>query len=1206
MRNTGPQPERCKRQTRNTVWMLFILLLSGYSLMARQEQGITLMEKDVSLDVLLKKIEIQTDYSFWYESKVLKTARKVTINVHNAPIAKVLEICFTDQPLTYEIIGKTIVIRKKKAGSSRVRGELQAGSFTDIRCAIRNEKGEPLAGVNIRVKGTLQGTATNEQGIFTLPGVSRHSILEMSIAGYKTRLYKVEDETNINIILEQEVRTMDDVVVTGFQKIDKKKFTGSVVQLDKELINRSGYLDVSKMLQGTAAGVSVQSPSGTFGATPKIRIRGNASISANQEPLYVLNGVPIGAPANISVNQLYSGDPASLLSSVIAGLNANDIEDIFILKDGSATALYGTRAANGIISITTKKGAKGTLAVNLSSAVSIGVKPDITRFNLMNSSQQIDLARDLFNYGYLSILNYPSSTGAFTDAYFRYAENRITRDQFNQEVYDAKYANTNWFDILFRNNVLQEHSLSLSGGNDKAAYYLSGSYAADNGAAIGYNNKRYTADTRMIFNLSRKFTLDVDLNANFRNQMAPGTYNSTMFNGDLTRPFETNPAIYASTTSRAMSPYNSDGSYKYYRNNYAPFNILEELKENFIKINNQGVAIVVKPAYKLGKTLTLETLLSFRKNSSQLDHTVTEYSNVAEAYRASYNDVIRGLNTYLFRDLSNPNAIPETILPRGGILDVFSNDGTELYGRATLDYKVNFTDRHRVALFGGVDLRSTDNASSNTRGYGYMYYGGRIISPSPLAMTAAIRNDDRYYNENRITERAVGGFVNGQYTFNNRYNVDFTLRADASNVFGSSVRSKYLPNYNVGLSWNLDREGFFQRLNKGGKIDYITLRASYALRGNAYQTSPMLNARFYNAIRFDGINSEIGIRVQAPELYNLAWEKDYITNVGLDMSFLKRFTVIGEFYYRKNKDLIAASSMPLEEGFATKVINWASMSNTGLDLTFNVSNILNTKKFRWGAGLIYSYVKNRMLDGVLQSPLLTNVTKPEGFGKIGKPLYGLYAYNFAGLDANGQPLFFMGGKDGRTTNGIVLSSTNDSLVSYMGPREPTTTGSISNSFAYGPFELRIFFTYSYGNKVFRSPMVQRNYADHLAAAQDVDARWRSSGDEHITNVPGLVSNIQAAYLSSAGIQNEFAYNRSNAMVVKANVLRLNEVMFSYELSPKLLQRSGIIKSVRLMASANNIYYWAHKRLRGVDPETLITGVSLPNPKSYSFRLMAHF
>ncbi|MFD2920705.1 SusC/RagA family TonB-linked outer membrane protein [Terrimonas rubra] len=1066
----------------------------------------------------------------------------------------------------------------------------------------------PLATVSVTVKGTSKGTVTNEAGAFELKDVDKNSRIVFSLIGYESKEMAASEIANgQSIKLNVYAASLEGVVVTGFQKIDKKKFTGSVVQVDKELINRAGYMDVSKMLQGTAAGVSVQNPSGTFGATPKIRIRGNASISANQEPLYVLNGVPISAPANVSVSQLYSGDPASLLSSVIAGLNANDIEDISILKDGSATALYGTRAANGIVSITTKKGSKGTLAINLSSAVSVGLKPDITRFNLMNSSQQIDLAYDLYNYGYLSVLNYPSGTGAFTDPFFRYAENKISKEQFNREVYDAKYANTNWFDVLFKNNVLQEHSLSLSGGGDKATYYLSGSFAGDNGAAVGYNNKRYTTDMRTIFNVSSKFLVDVDITANFRNQMTPGAFNSTVTNGAITRPFETNPSIYATTTSRAMSPYNSDGSYKYYRRNYAPFNIMEELKENFTKLDNQSISIVVKPSYKLTKQLTLETVMSFRRNTSQVDHVMTEYSNVAEAYRASYNDVIRGLNPYLFKDVTNPNSIPETILPRGGILDVFKNSGTELYGRFTLDYKVNFTDRHRVNLFGGFDARSGTNATSNVRGYGYMYYGGKIISPSQLAMTRAIQTDERYYNEDAIEERAVGGFVNGQYTFNNKYNFDFTLRADASNVFGSSVRSKYLPNYNVGVSWNVDREEFFRKLDKKNVIDHLTLRASYALRGNAYQTSPMLNARFYNAIRIDDVNSEIGIRVASPELYSLAWEKDYITNIGLDMSFLNRFSVIAEYYSRKNQDLIAPSSMPLEEGFTTKVINWASMSNKGFDFTFNVSNILNSKKFRWGAGLIYSYVKNEMVGGVLQSPLLTNVTKPDGYGKIGNPLYGLYAYNFAGLDANGQPLFSYGtGKGARTTNGILLSNTNDSLVSYMGPREPTTTGSISNTFGYGPFELRIFFTYSYGNKVFRSPMVQRNYADNLAVAQDIDARWRSSGDELITNVPGLVSSIQAAYLSSAGIQNEFAYNRSTAMVVNANVLRLNEVMLSYEVSPKALQRIGVIKSVRVMASANNIYYWADKRLRGVDPETLITGVSLPNPKSYSLRLIAQF
>ncbi|MGE9310693.1 SusC/RagA family TonB-linked outer membrane protein [Niabella sp. CJ426] len=1084
---------------------------------------------------------------------------------------------------------------------------------------VTDSEGEPLDRVTISARNTVHtklvyNTVTDSTGAFSFANVNpegkysftftRIGFKEHAITGYTLNEQGV---TSIIVKLMRDSTSLQDVVVTGFQKIDKSKFTGSVVSVDKGLINRSGYMDVSKMLQGAAAGVSVQSPSGTFGATPKIRIRGNASISANQEPLYVLNGVPINAPANLTVSQLYSGDPASLLSSVIAGLNANDIEDISVLKDGSATALYGTKAANGIISITTKKGKKGGLAINLSSGLTLGLKPDITRFNLMNSAQQVDLAKSLFDYGYLSVLNYPSSTGAFTDAYFRYAENKINSTQFNREINDARFVNTNWFDVLFRNNLMQEHSLSFSGGGEKATYYLSGSYAGDDGAAVGYNTKRYTIDMRTTLNLTSRLDLDVDINANFRNQLTPGTFNSTISNtnSEITRPFENNPTVYAISTSRAMTPYSADGGYKYYRRNFAPFNILEELNENFSTLKSQSIGITVKPSYKFTKELTLEVLLSARKNNSNLDHVMTEYSNVAAAYRADYPDPVRSANPYLFKDPTDPYSIPETILPKGGMLDNYRSDGSELYGRATLNYKKEFNRNNVMTLFGGFDVRSNSYLTNTTRAYGYLYYGGKIISPSLLAMKRSILNDDRYYREGAINERAIGGFLNAQYTFMNRYNLELMGRSDGSNVFGTGARSRFLPNYNIGVSWNVEREGFFQQIDKNNNIDYLKLRASYALRGNAFQTSPMLNGQFYNAVRIDDVNSQIGIRITSPELYNLAWEKDYITNVGVDFAFLKRFTVVAEYYTRKNKNLIAASTMPYEEGFASKTINWASMSNKGFDLTLSASNWLNSKKIRWGTSFIYGYVKNTMIDGVLQSPLLTNVTNPLGFGKIGKPLYGLYAYNFGGLDANGQPTFEIG-NTGRTVNAIVNSLTNDSLVSYMGPRDPTTTGSLTNTFGYGPFELRIFFTYSYGNKVFRNAMVQRTYADNLAVNQDIDARWRTSGDELITNIPGLVSSIQSAYLTSGGIQNEFAYNRSTANVAKADVLRLSEVMLSYDFSPRLLQRSGFIKSLRVMASANNIYYWADKRLRGVDPETLLTGVALPNPKSYSLRFLAQF
>jgi hypothetical protein len=281
------------------------------------------------------------------------------------------------------------------------------------------------------------------------------------------------------------------------------------------------------------------------------------------------------------------------------------------------------------------------------------------------------------------------------------------------------------------------------------------------------------------------------------------------------------------------------------------------------------------------------------------------------------------------------------------------------------------------------------------------------------------------------------------------------------------------------------------------------------------------------------------------------------------------------------------------------------MTNKGVDLTLDVKNIVTTKDFNWGVTFIYGYVKNTLIKGSLPATLLTEKTSPNGYGAVGGPLYGLYAYRFGGLDANGQPLFKVG-NSGKTTNNIQLTSVNDSLIRYMGSREPTTTGSFTNTFNYKAFSLRVFFTYSAGNKVFRTPMVQDIYPDNKAAAQDIDARWRTAGDENLTNIPGLISNIQYAYNTSAFIQNSFAYNRSDVMVVNADVLRLSEVMLSYTIDKKFLQKTPWLKGVRVNASANNIHYWASSALRGVDPQSLITGVSLPNPRSYTLRLTAQF
>jgi TonB-linked SusC/RagA family outer membrane protein len=1181
-----------------------LIVIASLQISAKSfSQRITLSVKNSSLNEVLQEIRKQSGYKLIYNTDLVKRAQQVSMSVQDATLDETLKKAMTNQPFEFEIEGETILINPLTV--KYIKPVTNNQQKLTITGKVTDGKG-PLIGATITEKGTKNVAMTNANGEFSIKVDKLATMLVFSYIGFSKKELPATG-IYMNVLLEGGDQNLGEVVVTGYQRVDKKTFTGSVSQVDKEIINRSGYTDVSRMLQGAAAGVSVENVSGTFGATPKIRIRGNASISANQEPLYVINGIPIASPANVSVSQLYSGDPASLLGSAIAGLNAADIEDISILKDGSATALYGTRAANGVISITTKKGKKNSTLVNFSTAYTIGVKPDINQFNVMNSKQQMDLAYELFNRGYLSVLNYPSSTGAFSNAYSQYASNLISKDEFNASVNRARYVNTDWFDVLFKNNLLQEHSLSFSGGGDKSTYYLSGSYAGDNGSAIGHNTKRYTTDMRVTLNLTNNFEVDFNFNASLRNQLTPGTFNSTVSSTtyETARAFELNPTIYATTTSRAMSPYDANGNLQYYLRNYAPFNILDELKENFNTLKAQDIRFSIKPIYKISNSLTFETILSARKTTAKYDHVMTEYSNVAAAYRVATNDKLRELNPYLYKDPSDVNAIPETILPRGGIIDARNSDGNFLYMRNTLSFKKNWNDLHNLNVFGGLEVGSDKVNNQFTRGYGYQYYGGKIISPSVLALKRAIERDERYYTEGFINENRTALFLSTQYSFKNKYNAELAGRVDGNNMFGRKTQSRFLPNYSIGLSWNIDREDFFKSINSGGKIDFMKFRYSYALRGNAYPSSPRINANFVNLNRPDAANTETGIRITEPELYSLSWEKDYISNFGLEIGLFNKINLTAEYYSRNNEDLIKSTSVGYEDGFATKTINWASMRNRGVDLTLGIKDIVSTRDFKWNANVIYGYVKNTMTEGDLFSPLLTEKTRPEGYGTKGKPLYGLYAYRFARLDANGQPLFF-DGNTGKTVNNIQYSSINDSLITYMGSREPTTTGSITNSFNYKSLELRVFLTYSLGNKVFKTPIAKRVYGDEFAASQDISARWRTAGDELLTNVPGLVSNIQNQYLTSAFIQNEFAYNRSDEMVASANVLRLSEVMLSYNVDSKILKRMPWIKSVRIMASANNIHFWASGKLRGVDPQALITGVSLPNPRSYTLRLTAAF
>jgi len=430
-------------------------------------------------------------------------------------------------------------------------------------------------------------------------------------------------------------------------------------------------------------------------------------------------------------------------------------------------------------------------------------------------------------------------------------------------------------------------------------------------------------------------------------------------------------------------------------------------------------------------------------------------------------------------------------------------------------------------------------------------------------------------------------------------------RVDGSNMFGSMSRSKFLPNYGLGVAWNLDREEFFQNWNFSKHIDFFKLRISHALRGNSFETSPMRNAELVNLIRLDAVNNDIGIRIRSPELFQLNWEKDYITNYAFDLSIFNRINLTAEYYSRINADLVIPFNIALEEGFNSKIINYGTMTNRGVDLSLGFKNILNKRGFVWDVNLIYGYVKNRLRDGELQSAQLGEITNPQGYYLEGYPREGLFAYNFAGLDQEGRASFY--GEQNQLTNGILRSSRDRGLISFMGSRQPLSTGSIANSFQYKGFELRTFLTYSLGHKLFTSPLAQRAYNDASSKSGDLNYRWQTLGDEQYTNVPGLISTIQRIYYSTNNNVDEQAYNRSDFRTASGDNLRIAEILLAYDLGARLLRRVPAIKQARLLLSANNVHFWASKRLRGVDPDLYIHGgTSMPNPRSYSLRLTVGF
>ena len=1075
-----------------------------------------------------------------------------------------------------------------------------------------SEDNEPIIGATVTLKGKSSvGTATDIDGKFTLNVPSKKSKIVVASIGMASQEVDVKDG-EMKIVLSPDSKVLTEVVVTGMQKVDKRLFTGATQKVDADKAKLSGVADVSRALEGRAAGVSVQNVSGTFGTAPKIRVRGATSIYGSSKPLWVVDGVILEDNVDLSADDLSSGDAVTLISSAIAGLNADDIADFQILKDGSATSIYGARAMAGVIVVTTKQGRKGHSSINYTGEFTYRLKPSYSDYNISNSQEQMGIYREMENKGWLEFasLANSSATGVYGRMYnlmntysngkFGLANTQAARNAYLRQ---AEFINTDWFDLLFNNNIMQNHSVSVSGGTDKGNFYTSISLMNDPGWYKSSNVERYTFNANASYNLTDKIRVKVLTSDSYRRQKAPGTLsqNVDVVSGEVNRDFDINPFSYAMNTSRTLDPN------VYYRRNYTDFNIFHELENNNININLVDLKFQGELNLKPIQGLEVNLLGSYRYSSSDRNHYVKESSNQAMAYRAGVDPedaLIRSSNTYLYTDPDVENALPVSVLPKGGIMYYTQNSVAQYDFRGTAQYQRTFNHDHLVSAMAGMEASKIDRHAEAFDAWGIVYGEGNLPFTQWKLFKQQQEENANYYSDSFTYTRNMAYFGTASYGFKGRYILTGTLRYEGSNKMGRTHQSRWLPTWNVSGAWNAHEEEWFRNWSGNKYLSYAKLRLSYSLTAESGPTSLANAEAIYNSSkpwRVETDGQEIGLSLDALANSELTYEKKHEFDLGVDLGFFgNRLNLVFDWYKRNNYDLIGQIYTQGVGGMTKKYANVASMASHGVEFTITTKNI-DTKDFQWTTDLTFAFAKNKITDLVSRSRVI-DLVRGTGYPLQGYPVRAIFSIPFVGLNEHGIPQII--NENGEVTTSDINFQEFEKLgfLKYEGPVDPLYTGGFGNNLSWKGFHLNVFMTYSFGNVVRLDPSFSAAYSDLQAMPKEFKNRWVVPGDENYTTIPVIASRRQYkqdTYLSRA----YNAYNYSTERIAKGDFIRLKEVALTYDLPMSFIKHLRLNTASVKFAATNLWLIYADKKLNGQDPEFFNSGgVASPNPKQFTFTL----
>ena len=1088
-------------------------------------------------------------------------------------------------------------------------GALHAQTRMVRGSVVSAEDGEPVIGAYVSIEGVSSGGAvTDLDGNFVLDKVPQGAKnLVVSCLGFENATVPVRDQ--VRVVLSPESEMLEQAVVTGMQQVDRRMFTGSSAKVNVEEAALAGVADISRSLEGRVAGVSVQNVSGTFGTAPKIRVRGATSIYGSSSPLWVVDGVIMEDVVEVDAESLSSGDANTLISSAIAGLNSDDIESFDILKDGSATSIYGARAMAGVIVVTTKRGRAGSGRISYSGEYTVRLKPSYSTFNIMNSQDQMSIYQELYQKGYLQYAGTAnaSESGVYGKMYQLITLFDATSGLFGLEntpvakaeyLRAAEYRNTDWFSRLFTYNIQHNHSVSLSGGTDRSNYYASLSVMDDPGWSLQSSVQRFTANLNATHRIFDNLTLNLIGNAAYRKQRAPGTLSSHIdsVNGEVKRDFDINPYSYALNTSRALDPD------EYYTRNYAPFNIFHELENNYLDLDVTNLRFQGELKYKPVPRVEAAVLGAVKYTETSRMHHILDSSNQAMAYRAEETTQIRNANSYLYTDPDDPYALPEIILPYGGILEQTRN---EMFGwdfRATLSYNATFDRKHIVNLYGGLETNAIDREATWFRGYGMQYNLGEEANYYYKLFKRGQEDGTNYYTMAHTYDRRSAFFATGTYSYRGKYSLNGTIRYEGSNQLGKSRQARWLPTWNLSGKWNVSDEPWMRPLQP--TLSHLALKASYSLTAERGAFSNSLAVfKADTPWRYNASDYETILYQDDPANPDLTYEKKHELNIGLEAGLLNnRVNLTVDWYRRNNFDLMGPAYTTGLSGFVTKYGNVAAMKSGGIEFSLSTTNIRDVD-FSWTTNVIYSHSHNEVTE-LLSNRRVIDLVSGTGFAKQGYPNHSIFSIPFRGLDEEGLPTFL--DQDGHvTTTGIYFqTSTPDKMdfLEYSGTADPTDVASLGNTFEWKGFRLNVFITGSFGNVIRLDPVFKSRYSDLSSMPKEFRDRWVVPGDEERTTIPVIASRIQNrndSHLSYA----YNAYNYSTERIASGDFIRLKELSLGYEF-PKAWMTAVKFRSMSLKLQATNLLLlYADSKLNGQDPEFFNTGgVAIPMPKQFTLTL----